>query len=370
MITLRLGDCRDLILGLPPGSVDAIVTDPPYELGFMGKGWDKTGIANDVALWRACLGVLKPGAHLVAFSSTRTSHRMVSAIEDAGFDIRDTIHWCYWSGFPKSLDISKEIDRLQGDPGRTHYDAHRWAGYGTAIKPAIEPCVLARKPIAESSIARQVLATGTGALNVDGCRFAPGDPMWPGPDDGLPGETFRKGGTQASGSGSVNGVAYGYREPSNGGGHTLGRFPANLIHVAKASRSEREAGCEGLPTMAGHEAVDRTEGSAGVNNPRAGAGRTADAVRNGHPTVKPIRLMRWLCRLVGGQRGSVILDPFMGSGTTGIAAGAEGFGFIGFEKESDYLRIAAARIRHYSTTGIELPEGVDLPEPEQIGMFR
>ena len=379
MIDLRLGDNREVLKTIETASIDAIVTDPPYELGFMGKSWDSTGIANSVDFWRLCLRVLKPGGHLVAFSSTRTSHRMVCAIEDAGFQVRDTLHWCTWSGFPKSLDISKSIDALHGAErevvgsklGHAGYlditapateDAKRWAGYGSAVKPSVEPCVLARKPLAESSIARQVLATGTGALNLDACRFAPGDPMWPGPDDGELPSTHARGDTP--------GTSYelGAIEQNQTAGQLLGRYPANLIYCPKPSRAERDRGCEGLPPMAGHEAVDRAEGSAGLT-PRAGAGGTAKAILNHHNTVKPIHLMRWLCRLVGGQKGSIILDPFMGSGTTGIAALAEGFSFVGIEQEEPYMRIAAARINHYATQPVDLPEGIELPTPEQVSLF-
>ena len=207
-VTLWHGDCRDVLPALPDASVDSVVTDPPYELGFMGKGWDATGIAYNATVWRECLRVLKPGGHLLAFGGTRTWHRLAVAIEDAGFELRDSIAWLYSQGFPKSLDVSKAIDKAAGaerevvgtrytvkrwNPGATVVsdgewgkqnvdyaatntlpatpDAERWQGWGTALKPAFEPVVVARKPL-EGTVAANALTWGTGALNVDGCRVA------------------------------------------------------------------------------------------------------------------------------------------------------------------------------------------------------
>jgi len=372
------GDCLEMLRAMPADSVASCACDPPYELtsggdvGFMGKRWDGTGVSFDPATWAEVLRVLKPGAHLVAFGGTRTVHRIAVAIEDAGFQVRDTLHWCYWSGFPKSLDVSKAIDRLHGaerevvgaspwnarkpngsagvvsvglsaTPGAPTItapatdDARKWAGFGSGIKPAIEPAILARKPLSESSIARNVLRWGTGALNVDGCRFRPGDPMWPGPQDGAPTLNGRSGEGHREWFDTSPQVA--------GPGNPGGRFPANLLYCPKASRAERELGCEGLPARKGHEAVERTEGSAGLDNPRAGAGRTADAVRNFHPCVKPVRLLRWSVRLVTPPGGTV-LDPFAGSGSCGVAATLEGFGYIGAELEPDYVQIARSRLAH------------------------
>jgi hypothetical protein len=368
---------------MPDASVDAVVCDPPYALtsgkgasgGFMGKEWDAR--LPDAAIWSECLRVLKPGGHLVAFGGTRTVHRLTCAIEDAGFEIRDSIGWVYFNGFPKSLDVSKAIDEAAGSertpimvlttPGAfgnattkgsgsafgegiggwrdvsapATPDAIRWSGWGTALKPSIEPAVLARKPLI-GTVAANVLAHGTGALNIDGCRFAPGDLAkdsdgWQGP---------------ARAQGSVIDRL-----------NTLGRWPANLYACPKASRGERERGCDGLPVMAGHEAVEREEGSAGLNSPRAGAGRTrgnkdehhpgtdhgrnppGGGIRNHHSTVKPVRLMRWLVRLVTPP-GGLVIDPFLGSGTTGVAATLEGFRFMGAEREDEYVPIARARIEH------------------------
>jgi hypothetical protein len=216
-------------------------------------------------------------------------------------------------------------------------DARRFSGYGTAVKPAVEPAILARKPISEKTVAANVLRWGTGGLNIDATRFAPGDPAWPGPGDEAP--TPQMPGPSATGA----------------------RFPANLVHFSKPSRAQREAGCEGLPTKTGADAVDRVPGSDGLNSPRAGAGRTAEGVHNWHPTVKPLGLMAWLVRLVGGQPGSVILDPFMGSGTTGAAALPQGFDFVGVDLEEAHVDIARQRIAYWAEVGLD---GVVYQPPE------
>tara|TARA_Y100000593_G_scaffold79425_1_gene147876 strand:- start:613 stop:1632 length:1020 start_codon:yes stop_codon:yes gene_type:complete len=336
--------------------------------------------------------VLKPGGHLVAFGGTRTVHRLACAIEDAGFEIRDSIAWVQWQGFPKSLDVSKAIDRAAGaerevlserpafgigqngsafnghSDGATHKitapateDARTWEGFGTALKPAHEPAILARKPIV-GTVAANVLEHGTGALNIDGTRYAYGDPAWPGPSDV---ESHSTAG--ADHRGLPQQIPGGDRPPKDHPDSvrydSAGRWPANLYACPKPSRAEREAGCERLPGRTGAEATDRTEGTAGLESPRAGAGRTADRVKNHHPTVKPLGVMRWLCKLVGGQRGSVILDPFMGSGTTGAAAMLEGFDFIGIEREPEYIQIAEARIRHH--LGALFAHGVQVIETDE-----
>lgn len=307
-----------------------------------------------------------------------------------------------FSGFPKSLDISAAIDRIHGaerevvgsritgaispngrgkgnaiptyGSGSTIIpvtapatdDAKRWQGYGSGVKPAIEPALLLRKPISKSSIARNVLRWGTGALNIDACRFAPGDPMWVGPDDDDPRGRGRSssGGEWREGESNFKIRPRSLDEYIDRGG----RFPANLIHAPKASRAEREIGCEGLPARTGAEAVERTEGSAGIENPRAGAGRSAGQIRNYHPTVKPLKLMQWLVRLVGCQPGSVVLDPYMGSGTTGMAAVGQGYRFVGCEMDADYYRIAAARVRH-AAAGQPVQAEVEAGERQQLTIF-
>ena len=383
--TLYRGDCLEVLAAMEPESVDAIVCDPPYGLGFMNSKWDALPPGVDLA--RLCLRVLKPGGHLVAFGGTRTVHRLATAIEDAQFEIRDMVSWLYWSGFPKSKNVALSIDKGEGHPNRGRAiptastyqasdteQAHKltsnpvgpyepqseaakiWNGYGTALKPAQEPAVLARKPLT-GTVAGNVLEHGTGALNIDGCRFAYGDPAWPGP-----GEVFQS----VQNPSFKNEVFLGSfdRHISQSQSHELGRWPANIYAHPKASRSEREAGCERLPGRTGAEATDRTAGSAGLDNPRAGAGRTADRVKNHHPTVKPIGVMRWLVKLTGGHPGeSVILDPFMGSGTTGCAAVLEGFDFIGIEREPEYMQICEARIKHHM--GALFAHGVQVIETEK-----
>tara|TARA_R100000005_G_C4960297_1_gene177248 strand:- start:265 stop:1131 length:867 start_codon:yes stop_codon:yes gene_type:complete len=267
----------------------------------MGKSWDATGIAYSVELWSECLRVLKHGGHLVAFSGSRTVFPMGVAIAEAGFEVRDMISWIYTSGFPKSLDIYKQTDKYE----------HK--GWGTALKPAQEPAVLARKPIDSdcSSIAENVLKWGTGAINIDAGRFAYGDNCNFGNTDELD--------------------------------HEIGRWPANVYQCKKPQRSEKEQGLDHLTGKTGAEATQRKEGSDGLNSPRAGAGRTAEHVKNFHPTVKPIKLMRWLCRLLTPQGGTV-LDPFLGSGTTAVSAILEGFNAVGCEMTQDYYPIIQGRV--------------------------
>jgi site-specific DNA-methyltransferase (adenine-specific) len=369
--TLRHGDCLDVLRGMESASIDAIVTDPPYGLSFMGKRWDYD--VPSVEIWAECLRVLKPGGHLLAFAGTRTQHRMAVRIEDAGFDIRDMIAWVYGSGFPKSLDVSKAIDKAAGveggngpmkrggerllrqapeaqrDGGGTWGDeagrsaftyapatdaARQWQGWGTALKPALEPITVARKPLS-GTVAENVLAHGTGAMNIDGCRVATTDDCARNP--ALVHDTS---------AGFGKGVAMGGR------GHDAGRWPANLIHdggeepaallgdaarffyCAKASKRDRDEGLDGFtpkarPTMG--SGIGGQPDQERMNN------------RNHHPTVKPTALMRYLCRLVTPP-GGVVLDPFMGSGSTGKAAALEGFQFVGIEKEEEYFEIAKARI--------------------------
>ena len=356
---VKLGDCLEVLATLPDCSIDSVVTDPPYELGFMGKKWDSTGIAYRVDLWRHVLRVLKPGGHLLAFSGSRTYHRMAVAIEDAGFDVRDQIMWVYGSGFPKSLDVSKAFDKAAGaERGKVWkrytegtmagaYDqrpwldearknggrfidvnepatdlAKQWQGWGTALKPAHEPIVMARRPLI-GTVAQTVQAHGTGAINVDGCRVKAGEgrPLILSYGDGF-------------GNGNrVTAYGNGLSGSRHGGVTTQGRWPANLIH-------------DGSQEVMGHF----PEGSARFFYcPKAGKRDRGSS--NKHPTVKPTDLMRYLCRLVTPPGGTV-LDPFTGSGSTGKAAVMEGFRFQGIEREPEYADIARARISHAEQKGI------------------
>lgn len=359
---LLQGDSLAILPTLADNSIDSIVTDPPYGLSFMGKRWDYDVPSEEI--WRECLRVLKPGGHLLAFAGTRTQHRMAVRIEDAGFEIRDMIAWVYGSGFPKSHN-------LQGD----------WQGWGTALKPALEPITVARKPL-QGTVAANVLAHGTGALNIDGCRVGNGEDRSSG---GATGKRVDSSGGYSGGWGfAQDGVdrASGGRWPANfihdGSDEVVGLFPqqqsggfrlgtvqhsrtfkvakgveaervreardpdsgsaARFFYCAKASRNDRNDGCDGMPQKLG---------------PEAGRVRTLEAGKEGgygapranfHPTVKPTDLMRYLCRLVTPP-GGIVLDPFMGSGSTGKAAMLESFQFIGIERDPEYLAIAEARIR-------------------------
>ena len=289
---LRLGDCYDVLRTLPEASVDSIVTDPPYGLSFMGKRWDYD--VPSVDIWAECLRVLKPGGHLLAFAGTRTQHRMAVRIEDAGFDIRDMIAWVYGSGFPKSHN-------LDGD----------WQGWGTALKPALEPITVARKPLV-GTVAANVLEHGTGALNVDGCRVGRDT-------DDVSG--WSQTGSKASANRAMSGGNYARDAKPD----AAGRWPANLIHDGSEEPCALLGDAARFFYCAKASKADRGEG-------------------NNHPTVKPTDLMRYLCRLVTPP-GGIVLDPFMGSGSTGKAALLEGFQFIGIEREQQYLDIARARIK-------------------------
>lgn len=423
-ITLHLGDCLEVLRGYESESIHAVVTDPPYGLsappdisevlrhwlagdryehgrpGFMGRDWDSFVPGPEV--WRQLHRLMLPGAHGVIFAGARTVDLMGIALRLAGFEIRDCGQWCYWSGFPKSLGLSQEMDRLAGverevvgtrlsnggrsgitasvgqsliDAGRkipitapATPEARQWSGWHTALKPCVEPWLLVRKPIRESSIARQVLATSTGGLNIDATRFRPGDPesLWLGPNEEIGKVTQGRDGERSpwricDASSQYAGVA------ASGG-----RFPANLVYCPKASRAERERGLgDGFPTRTAAEATHSKEGQARLNSPRTGAGRSAEAIRNHHPTVKPVRLMRWLVRLVTPPDG-IVLDPFMGSGSTGIAAAAEGFAFHGIELDPEFLRIAKARIA-YAAPGQDIAApaeaDVDIEPAAQGSLF-
>jgi site-specific DNA-methyltransferase (adenine-specific) len=400
MPDLLLGDCLDRLRELPDCSIDACVTDPPYGLSFMGKAWDYDVPTVDV--WREVLRVLKPGGHLLAFAGTRTQHRMAVAIEDAGFEIRDMIAWVYGSGFPKSLDVSKAIDKAAGaerevigpnpwNHVRNHNPdswngatrtqsgkygstgsgpsditapatpaAQQWSGWGTALKPALEPITVARKPF-KGTVAANVLEHGTGAINVDGCRV---EHVTVGDGNLALNPHLR---THINGGNGGHVIAH-ETERRVVTPHTAGRWPANLIHDG----SDEVAGLfpdtgisKGKAQFKTHSTYEWSRSHADAttepqHGTEIGYGDSGSAARffycakankkdrgegNGHPTVKPTQLMRYLCRLVTPP-GGVVLDPFMGSGSTGKAAALEGFAFIGIEREADYIEIARQRIAH------------------------
>ena len=366
---LCCADNLEIMRRLPDNSIDCIVTDPPYGIDFMQKSWDADVPQNEWA--RECLRVLKSGGHLISFAATRTFHKLVTNLENAGFEVRDTINWLYFSGFPKSLDVSKAIDKhfgvkreviaeykgaVKGKSGKYNWnqedtgqsiasitkpatkEAQEAEGIGTALKPAFEPATLCRKPLSEKSVALNWLKYKTGGINIDDCRFAYGDPCWVGPNDLVENMVGQKRGTIGHKLSEQNRIVN--TPPSD-----LGRWPANIYQCPKASRSEREKGLDDMKTISGHEAVNRKEGSAGLNNPRAGAGRTASEVANIHPTVKPVKLMRWLVRLVTPKNG-IVLEPFCGSGTTMIAAELEDRFCLGIERKPKYCDIIKARAEH------------------------
>lgn len=390
---LRLfhGSNKDILPTFADASFDSIVTDPPYELGFMGKGWDSTGIAYDVDVWRECFRVLKPGGYMLAFGGTRTWHRIAVAIEDAGFEIRDSIAWMYGSGFPKSMNVAKAIAGLESghgsnsgairratmgdayvpsgrlgnrdgagrrDTGLNEHEleltenAKAWEGWGTALKPAFEPIIVARKPLA-GTVAANVLAYGTGALNIDACRVG---------DEVLPAQTrgVTRLGTFQGADGNVT-------------AERAGRFPSNvLLDESQAAELDRQAPDTGgagkasgpslrEPTDAGVAFGARRGlvGEPAFYGDRGGASRFFPTFRYvakapgaerpevdgvAHATVKPLDLMRWLVRLVT-RRGGHVLDLFAGSGTTGEAALLEGMECTLIELEADHLPLILARVR-------------------------
>jgi DNA modification methylase len=482
------GDCIERMVEMEEASVDAVVCDPPYGIGFMGKEWDGRAIAEAAAKDRAtrkslgpespsrpnraqprgssafgneaiiagpvrggidfqewcqrwaaeALRVLKPGGYLLAFGGTRTYHRLAAGVEDAGFEIRDSLLWLYGSGFPKSLNVAKAIDS-GGRPEDPSSDAAQWEGWGTALKPSHEPIVVARKPLI-GTVAENALEHGTGGINVDGCRIGSGgasrkiateerDGSVAAYGDGLNGgggerdlsfgrwpanvvlshleecepvgtkvvKPSNGSGKASAKSGGLSGLfGEGSEEDMSGGRGSAETVDAwncapgcpvteldaqsgvlhsqdpetrksrskrqgvtemgtgrsveyadrggasRFFYCAKTSRAERNAGLESFPDVVGGF---RSETS-GQHLTRRDGG-DPDPTKNGHPTVKPINLMRWLVRLVTPS-GGLILDPFLGSGTTGCAAVLEGFDFIGIEREAEYVAIAGARIEFWA----------------------
>jgi len=411
------GDCLEELKKIQDNSVDACVTDPPYGLSFMGKKWDYK--VPSIEMWKEVLRVLKPGGHLLSFGGTRTYHRMVVNIEDAGFEIRDQLQWLYGSGFPKSHNISKGIDKKYGAkrevvgqykspeaktrkntistdskyrPNQIGQEriadakitapatklAKQYDGYGTALKPSNEPIVLARKPLSEKTVVDNVLKWGTGGLNIDECRIETKDNL--------------NGGAYSNNRQTSTNKVYGeYQRIEKDFKQPQGRWPANTLfdyaaaqmldeqsgintrkdlrvncksnlhwnkskqvesqrvidlgggasrffYVAKASKRERNAGLEGTKQKQGNRpnSADPSGKFPDHDHRETGA--------NNHPTVKPIKLMEYLCKLITPHKG-IVLDPFMGSGTTGIACKNVSKGFIGIELDKQYYDIAVKRIK-------------------------
>ena len=402
MLKLFHGDCLKVLPTLEENSVDSIVTDPPYELGFMGKKWDATGIAFNVDVWREAYRVLKPGGHLLAFSGSRTYHRMAVAIEDAGFEIRDQIMWVYGSGFPKSMAIDKQLDKHlgverevvgrnpnsrenstkdntlfeSGTVGKTDYitkpsseEAKKWEGWGTALKPAHEPIVLARKPL-EGTVVNNILTYGVGGINIDDSRV-PGESipinkleMWSGFGEKVKPEYEQemnnkgrfpanlihdgseevtelfpraKGGAYPAKRGKAVSTTFASGQETEGGFRAMGDdgSAARFFYCAKANKRDRNDGLDGFEVK---RPDTRTKTGMGTFDEKGVAAQT-----NHHPTVKPIALMQYLVRLITPPTG-IVLDPFMGSGSTGKACMYEGFSFIGIDQSEEYVKISQARI--------------------------
>lgn len=350
MINLLHGDCLEQMKTLEDNSVDSIVSDPPYGISFMAKKWDYD--VPSVEVWKEAMRVLKPGGHALIACGTRTQHRMVVNIEDAGFEIRDVVSWIYGSGFPKSLNISKAIDKAAGAGrevvGKSHNpptgrssvtpgivgtadnsytsnnitapatdEAKQWDGWGTALKPACEFFTLCRKPLSEKTIAANVLKWGTGGINIDGCRVG------------------TSGATKKVNTEECRDSLGKYGDGLNGGTVSkidAGRFPANLIHDGSQEVLEL------FPETKPKESAARF-----FYCPKASKKDRNEG--NNHPTVKPTALMAYLCRLIT-PTGGVVLDPYMGSGSTGKAAVQEGFSFVGCELDEDYFDIATARVNN------------------------
>jgi len=390
---LVLGDCIEKLKELDDCSVEAIITDPPYELNFMNKKWDNTGIAYNVDMWKECLRVLKPGGHLLSFGGTRTYHRMACAIEDAGFEIRDMLEWVYSSGFPKNMNIGKAYDKVMGNEKKVFPNplikkqtgqeqtasmgakkatltvskgSSSYKGLGTALKPSHEPIILARKPLSEKTIVENVIKYDTGGLDIDKCRLPISKPI-------------------------IRNLAYSNTEEYDKNKltewdiqkyrkenyiNTEGRFPANvlvtdnalgdnsvyfdidawnekngLLQFSKAGKKEKNNGCEELELkqITGGGGLTAEKNEFGVYNTASAGGKygSIKALKhNHHPTVKPLALIKYLVTLIS-REGQTVIDPFMGSGTTGIACKLLNRNFIGIELNEEYIKIAKARINYY-----------------------
>jgi site-specific DNA-methyltransferase (adenine-specific) len=392
-VRLAHGDSRDVLKSLPDNSIDSVCTDPPYALvsivkrfgganaaptrdgdvysrasaGFMGQNWDTGETAFAVEFWQEVMRVLKPGGHVIAASGTRTYHRLAVAIEDAGFEIRDMVSWLYGSGFPKSHDVSKGIDKaagaereVVGQAKRTGKEAgtygamagdnvitaaatpeaKQWEGWGTALKPACEPWVLARKPLA-GTVAGNVLAHGTGALNINACRVGEEE------------RTYEPKGTSANAAMIRVPI---HRIGVSGEEVTVkGRWPANVIHDgsdevvgafpdSKSTIGKPRSAAPGIGYGMTHTGAEYSDEGSAARFFYSAKADAMDRIGSKHPTVKPVDLMQYLCRLITPPGGTV-LDPFAGSGSTGEAAYREGFNCVLIEREADYVEDIRERLR-------------------------
>lgn len=343
------------------GSLDSIVCDPPYEIDFMGKGWDRSGVAFDADTWRKCYDALKEGGYILAFGATRTIHRIAVAIEDAGFEIRDQLMYMYGSGFPKSMNIGLAIDKKLGVQDQ-------WAGWGTALKPAFEPVIMARKPF-KGTCVDNVIKNGTGGINIDECRIA---------TDDFKGKKFTI--PVINDKSKEKGVIFNLNaERVEYEQNDLGRYPSNVMldadadinadwaryfYSAKASKKDRDEGLDMFNEQVAGSYKFREDGSLD------GAVTTR---KNIHPTVKPVELMQYLVRMVT-PKGGKIMDCFMGSGSTGKATMFEnrerdaGYYFIGIEMTPEYLPICASRI-DYALNKYEYDAKKEKEERQAKGVY-
>lgn len=320
------GDCLELMKQLAIASIDTIITDPPYGINFMAKKWDYD--IPSVEIFGEMLRVAKPGTILLCFAGSRTQHRMGVNIEDAGWQLKDCLLWLYGTGFPKSLNISKSIDKKFGK-GRA--EAEKWEGWGTALKPAYEPIIVAMKPL-DNTFAENALKHGVAGLNIDGCRIESTQGRFPA--NIILDEEAGKMLDEQSGKDTI--------VPGNPGFGDSGGA-SRFYYCAKASKKERNMGCENFEPVKPDDS--RKDGNPGGDNPR---NRGVHKMNNPHPTVKPLKLMEYLCNLTKTPDGGIVLDPFAGTGTTGMACKIIGRDFLGFELDSDnknYVNVANARIQ-------------------------
>lgn len=362
----------DMCEHIQPDSIDSIVTDPPYELNFMNKGWDNSGIAFQTDTWKKCYNVLKPGGFLLAFGSSRTYHRIACAIEDAGFEVRDTIMWLYGSGFPKSMDLGKSIE------SKVPQEGLKWNGWGTALKPSYEPIIVARKPC-DGSCTENVIKYGVGGINIEECRVSENG-RFPSNTILTYDDTDQEEVCGNMPVGKKNGSITDPNKLNTLGKNVYGVYNGNkplwnayndsgstsrYFYCAKATKRDRD---EGLETFENKPVARSNQAQAEL---RRGNECTRDGVhhlvyhKNTHPTVKPTSLMQYLVRLVT-PKGGTVLDPFNGSGSTGKAVMYENkdrqadYKYIGFELSEEYITISAARMDYVISEPQEEESGTQM----------